>query len=140
MNNQIKITRNISPAFFLPLCLAVSMFMSCSTTVLPEDTWEGIQGNTLRVFVSIDAAEFSYGIAVQNSDEVLLQAARSRAGLLLLSYARTHFMNSDRLDACRRTIQVILESDLKRFMKCSQEQCTAIFDFNIEKLLDAAEQ
>lgn len=140
MNNQIKITRNIAPAFLLPLCVTVSVFMSCSTTIPADDMWEGIQGNTLRVFVSIDTAEFSYGIAAQNSDAALLQAARNRAGLLLLSYARTHITNSDRLDACRRTIPVILESNLRRLMKCSQEHCTAIFDFNIEKFLDAAEQ
>lgn len=125
--------------FFLTLWGALSMIISCSSTITSDEIWEGIHGNTLRVFVSIDTAPDPDSDDVKYTPhDIVLRAGRNRAGTLMLSYARAHLSDSQRIEACRQAIPVILEKESLRFMRCSDEACTAVFDFNVEKFLEAA--
>jgi hypothetical protein len=111
--------------------------MSCTSAMKRHESWEGIQNNTLRIFVKLD---IPYAAEQEHTDvsmtENLMNAGLNRAGIILMSYIRIHLTDFERIDSCRKRIEGLHGKML--YQKCTEVSCTALIDFDIKEFLEAA--
>jgi len=114
-------------------------FASCVSAMNTHDAWEGIQNNTLRVFVKLDipyASDQEPADATMN--ENLMNAGSNRAGVILMSYIRIHLTDFGRIESCRQKIEGVQKNGKMLYHDCTDASCTALIDFDITEFLDAA--
>jgi hypothetical protein len=139
MNNLKRNIQFNTLLLLLAWCCYCAIFSSCSSSIARNEIWEGIHGATLRVFVKIDVTpDFENNEIQDNPREKLRKAGRNRAGLLLLSYVRTHVEDMHRIETCRQAIPGIIEKESVRYINCHEESCTGVYDFDIRDFLEAA--
>jgi hypothetical protein len=139
MNNLKRNIQLKTLILFLAGCCTSAIFNSCTSSISGNEIWEGIHGATLRVFVKIEVTpDFENSELQASPHEKLRQAGRNRAGLLLLSYLRTHVEDIHRIETCRQVIPGIIDKESVRYISCNEEICTGVFDFNIKEFLEAA--
>jgi hypothetical protein len=104
-----------------------------------HESWEGIQNNTLRVFVKLDIPDAAGQEHFQGTmSENLMNAGFNRAGIILMSYIRIHLTDFGRIESCRQKIEGLRKDGKMLNQKCSDVSCSAFIDFDITDFLDAA--
>jgi hypothetical protein len=114
------------------------IILSCTSMTTKKESWEGIQNNTLRVFVHYEHPDDFDGRVTPSAKEQVKDAARSRAEILLLSYLRMHVTGVEKVITCQQMITGIIEKGTMRRFKCDVQHCTAYVDFDITEFLKAA--
>jgi hypothetical protein len=138
MNNRKKIKSD--QLLLHCICIyCIIIFVSCTSIINKNEAWEGIQNNTLRVFVKLD---IPYTIDRINFEETmtenLMNAGLNKAGLVLMSYIRIYLTDFERIETCRQKIQELTKNGKILYLKCSEDFCTVFIDFDIKNFLDAA--
>jgi len=114
------------------------LFISCTGLTKKQESWEGFKGGKLRIIVNYSPDYYEF----ENEElitEKLLDTAKSRIALILVSYVRINFPditqseNSDqivqKIEETIEAVQVISKSsDLITYM--------GIYETNVNELLD----
>jgi hypothetical protein len=117
----------------------ITLCVSCTSVINKNEAWEGIQNNTLRVFVKLDIPYTMDRINFEEKmTENLMNAGMNRAGLLLMSHIRIYLSDFERIESCREKIHELQNNGKILYMKCSEEFCSAFIDYEIKNFLDAA--
>ncbi len=115
-----------------------TIIVSCGSFIPENESWEGIQDTSLRVFIQYD---FTYDVVEKNRislNQLLLDAGKSRAEAILLSYIRVHVTDAYRIIACQQQIEGIIAKGTMYHWNCNNEFCTAYIDFDIREFLKTA--
>ena len=125
-----------------PVCIFLAalfiIILSCTSLIPEKESWEGIDNNTLRVFVHYEYPDDLDGRINPAAKGLLQDSGRSRAEIVLLSYIRIHVTGIDRVIACQQTIPGIVAKGTIRHFTCDAQQCTAYIDFDVMDFLKAA--
>jgi hypothetical protein len=122
-------------------CVSVVAFLnfSCSSSIIEKGAWEGIRDNTLRVYVMLDIPEEMNPSTVSDRmTELLIDAGKKRAELLLAGYLRESVTDPERADSCRSLISRSISTGSIMYQECDEDACSAFMDFNIREFLETA--
>lgn len=123
-------------------CIFIFFFMalvSCTSVINKNEEWEGIQNNTLRVFVKLDIPDTTDRKNFEKAmTENLMNAGMNRAGLLLMSYLRIYQSDFEHIETGKQKIQELIVNGKIRHQKCFEDYCLAFVDFNVKNFLDSA--
>jgi hypothetical protein len=138
MNDIIKIINRYASGRRIYISFLL-IFLSCVSVIDKHEAWEGIRGNTLRVFVKLDipyAEEHEHASAPMA--ERLMDAGLNRAGVILMGYIRIHMTDFERIETCRQKIGGLQKKGKMMYQKCTDASCIAFIDFDITEFLEAA--
>ena len=125
-----------------PSCIfAAALFtiiLSCASLFTENESWEGIDNNTLRIFVHYEYPDDVTGKNNPTAKELIQDSGRSRAEMVLLSYIRIHVSRIDRVIACQQMIPGIVAHGTIRDFTCDAQHCTAYIDYDVMDFLKTA--
>ena len=124
-------------------CCTIAAFLSivsCTPSFLKKAGWEGIHGDTLRVYITLDIPEDMGQYETDKSmPELLLAAGKKRGQMLLALFLREHIHDPDRSAVCRGAIDGIINDGKMIDHECGYDSCAAFLDFNIRNCIDAGD-
>jgi hypothetical protein len=121
--------RIINPVFIFIICLSCSQ-----NSIKSTDLWEGINNDTIRVYVRYEVPEENSEVKEEKDfdvkvDALLMEEAKKRAYMIIAGYEYYNKKESGR-DIVRPD-QVDFEKGRVIVRKCDDAFCHAIVDFTI---------
>ncbi len=119
----------------LSVFVLLFLFSTCSMFETKKQ-WEGISGNELRVYITLDRSI----IDDRQIDLYLINKAKQRAILFISSYLRMNLKNLQVAKKLERTVYSLIEKAKLIEDDCELENCYAIYSFDITKIKEFIKQ